>query len=153
MMLRPYASSDLDRVMDIWRCASEIAHPFLVGELDADAELVRNLYVPSADITVAEENSRVLGFVAIIGSVVGALFVDTSSHRRGIGRQLMDHAQAVHGPLSLEVYLENRTARDFYAALGYREVLCHMTDDQGRPHRLVQMVAQRGRHVVSAEAD
>jgi ribosomal protein S18 acetylase RimI-like enzyme len=142
MILRPYTPADLDAVMAIWRRASEAGHPFLsAADLDADAELVRTLYIPGAEITVAEEDGRILGFVALVGTFVGGLFVDPAAHRRGVGRRLMADAESRRGPLTLEVYVANATARAFYRALGYREILCQITDDQGRPHPLVRMTS------------
>lgn len=138
--LRPYTPADLDTCMEIWRRASEYAHAFLGDTaLDADAILVRTLYIPGAEIIVAEADGRVVGFVALIGDFVGGLFVDPAHHGRGIGRRLMAAAERRRGPLTLEVYIRNRAARDFYAALGYREILCQINDDQGRPHPLVRM--------------
>jgi ribosomal protein S18 acetylase RimI-like enzyme len=140
MNLRPYTPADLGAVMAIWRRASEAGHPFLsAAELDADAHLVRTLYIPGAEITVAEADGRILGCATLVGSFVGGLFVDPAAHRRGIGRRLMAHAERLRGPLTLEVYLDNPLARAFYTALGYREILCQITDDQGRPHPLVRM--------------
>jgi ribosomal protein S18 acetylase RimI-like enzyme len=142
MILRPCRPADIDAVMAIWRRASEAGHPFLpAAELDADADLVRTLYIPGAEITVAEEDGRILGFVALVGSFVGGLFVDPAAHRRGVGRRLMADAESRRGSLTLEVYMENPSARAFYSALGYREILCQITDDQGRPHRLVRMTS------------
>jgi ribosomal protein S18 acetylase RimI-like enzyme len=141
VILRPYAPADLDAVMGVWRRASEAGHPFLAADLDADAELVRTLYIPGAEIIVAEADGRILGFVALVGSFVGGLFVDPAAHRRGVGRRLMAHAEAARGPLTLEVYHANLAARVFYGALGYREILCQITDDQGRPHPLVRMTS------------
>lgn len=139
MKLRPYNPADLDTVMTLWRTASETAHPFLADELDSDARFIRDTCIPSADITIAEQGGRVLGFIALIDSFVGALFVDPAAHRRGIGRLLIAHARSARPHLTLEVYLENHPARAFYAALGFREVLCQITDDMGRPYRLVRM--------------
>ena len=126
--------------MAIWRAASEVGHPFLPrAQLDADAELVRTLYMPATDITVAVEGGEVAGFIALSGHFIGALFVAPARHRRGIGARLLAHAARLHPVLEVEVYLANTAARRFYASAGFKEVLCQLADDQGRPHPLVRL--------------
>lgn len=140
--LRAYADTDLEACMLIWRRSCDHAHSFLgKAALDADAMLVRTRYIPNADITVAESDGQIAGFIALAGSFVGGLFVDPEIHRRGTGRQLLEHAESSHGPLTLEVYVANREARAFYRALGYREILCRTGDDSGRPYPLIRMTS------------
>ncbi len=138
--LRPYQPADLDRCMEIWWAASRHAHSFLgEDELAADAALVRAIYMPNAEVIVAERKDRVLGFIALIEAFVGGLFVDPQAHRQGIGRSLMRQASRLKGALTLEAYVVNEGARAFYRTLGYREILCQITDDWGRPYPLVRI--------------
>lgn len=126
--------------MAIWRAGSELGHPFLShAELDADAVLVRSIYMPATDVTVAEQSGEILGFIALSGSFIGALFVAPARHRQGLGRKLLAHAARKHPLLQVEVYAENPAARRFYTASGFIETLCYLTDDQGRPHPLIRM--------------
>ena len=85
LRLRAYdPARDLDTCLAIWRRASEVGHPFLdAATLDADAVLIRDVYMPAADITVAEDGGRVVGFIALLDDLVGGLFVDPGAHRRG----------------------------------------------------------------------
>lgn len=138
--LRPYTAADLSDCLHIWRAASEAGHPFLdAAALDADAVLVRDVYIPAAEMTLACEGAQVAGFVAMIGSFIGGLFVSPSHHRRGIGRGLLQAAAARHGPLSVEVYAANTRAIAFYVSLGFVETGRRAEDDQGRPLPLVWM--------------
>lgn len=138
--LRPWRPSDIEACMTIWRAGSEQGHPFLSrAELDADSILVRNVYMPATDITVAEQAGQVLGFIALSDNFIGALFVHPAHHRRGIGARLLDHAARHHPTLIVEVYAANHSARDFYAATGFVETMGHLTDDQGRPHPLIRL--------------
>lgn len=137
---RPWSPSDMEACMNIWRAGSDFAHPFLsAAELDADAILVRNIYMPATDITVAEQAGQVLGFIALSDNFIGALFVHPAHHRRGIGARLLDHAAQHHPTLIVEVYAANHSARDFYAETGFVETMGHLTDDQGRPHPLIRL--------------
>lgn len=140
LILRPWHPDDLEACMEIWRAASEIGHPFLTrNDLDADADLVRRIYMPTTDITVAVSGGRVAGFIALSGSFIGALFVAPAFHRCGIGARLLAHVAGLHPALDVEVYAANGAARYFYRASGFTELLCRLSDDQGRPHPVIRM--------------
>ena len=145
LTLRAWRPADLEPCMKIWRAASEIGHPFLTSaDLDADADLVRTIYMPATDITVAEKDGEIVGFIALSGDFIGALFVAPAFHRRGIGARLLAHVARQHHTLEVEVYLANAAARGFYAAVGFEEVLRHLSDDQGRPHPLIRLQHKAG---------
>jgi GNAT superfamily N-acetyltransferase len=141
MILRPYDPvRDLAPCLAIWRRASEAGHPFLdSATLDADGEIVRTQYMPAAEITVAEAADRAAGFIALLGGIVGGLFVDPAHHGRGIGRALIVDAARRKGPLDVEVYEANAGARAFYRALGFVETGRRETDDMGRALPLIAM--------------
>ena len=141
MRLRPYdPARDLERCMAIWRAASEVGHPFLdAATLDTDARVVRDEYMPQAEITVAEDGGEPSGFIALLGAFVGGLFVDPSRHRSGTGRALIRDAARRRGALEVEVYEANPAARAFYAACGFAVIGRREADDQGRPLPLVRM--------------
>ncbi len=135
MLIRDYdPSRDFEPCLAIWRRASEVGHPFIdATTLDADAALVREHYMPAAAIRVADADRRPVGFIALLDSFIGGLFVDPAAHGRGIGRLLVLDALAKHPCLHVEVYEANAGARTFYARLGFRETGRRETDDQGRP--------------------
>ena len=131
---------DLDRCMEIWRDASAAGHPFLgAAALDSDARIVREHYMPAADILVAETEGNVLGFIALLGSFIGGLFVDPSHHKRGIGRALVIEAHRRRSILDVEVYEQNADARAFYARLGFLETRRRERDDQNRRFPLIAL--------------
>ena len=132
--VRPYHIKDLDQLMDAWEGANALAHPFLseayVAQLRRD---IPALYLPNADTWVADLDGRVVGFLALIGNEVGAIFLQPDFHARGIGRALMDKAQELHGELEVEVFKENSIGREFYDNYGFvlLEEKCHEpTGDQ-----------------------
>jgi GNAT superfamily N-acetyltransferase len=147
MNLRRYtAQKDLDRCMEIWRKASEVAHPFLdPATLDADSVVIRQTYLPAAEITVAERNDEVIGFIALLEQVIGGLFVHPSQHRHGAGRALIADALVRRGQLEVEVYEANAGARAFYTACGFVEEGRRETDDHGRELPLIRMALHAGR--------
>ena len=146
VQLRHYeADRDLDRCMILWRAASEAGHPFLdTATLDADAVVIRDTYMPAAEITVAERDGTVIGFIALLGDLVGGLFVDPAAHRSGAGRALIEEALRQKGRLEVEVYEANAGAHAFYAACGFAETGRRDTDDHGRAQPLIRMRATDG---------
>ncbi len=132
-MIRPYRDGDLDDVLDVWRRASLVAHSFLGDEfLAAEQVRVAEVWLPIAETTVGEIGGRVVGFLALIGNEVGAVFVDPDHHRAGIGRALMDRARSSRPYLELDVFEENAVGRRFYAAYGFEPVGRHVHAATGR---------------------
>lgn len=66
-----------------------------------------------------ENDGQVIGFVALIGNEVGALFVQPACHGSGAGRALMDKAVELCGDLEVEVFKKNDIGRRFYARYGF----------------------------------
>ena len=133
--IRPFdAAADIAKLSGIWLDASRLAHPFL-GEkrLLAQRKLVEEKYLPAAQTWVACRLGEPVGFISLLGSFVGAVFVAPGQQGQGIGRRLIARALDLKGELSLEVYTANAQAVSFYAALGFREVSRRPTDDEGLP--------------------
>ena len=122
-MIRPYTDHDTDAVVSIWRAASERAHPFLSAAfLDGEAENVRNVYPQFAEIWVLEDDGKPIGFIALLGAEVGAIFLRPEHHGQGHGRAMMDFAVAKRGAVTLDVFKANATGRAFYDRYGFRKV-------------------------------
>ena len=68
---------------------------------------------------MADIEGKVVGFIALIGSETGGLFLQPSYHGKGIGRALVDKAQELHGTLEVKVFSENSIGRRFYASYGF----------------------------------
>lgn len=122
-MIRPFEGGDIDELLDVWYRASLIAHPFLSQEFLAEesSEIVDH-WLPAAEVEVYETEGRVVGFLALVGNEVGAIFVHPDHQARGIGRALMDSAMSGRDFLELNVFEANDTGRRFYDAYGFRLV-------------------------------
>lgn len=119
-IIREYREEDLNGVLSAWESASKLAHPFLPEDfLEHERHNIPNLYLPNAETWVAEEDGRVIGFIALIGNEVGALFLDPEYHGRGVGRAMMDKARDLRGALEVEVFRKNSVGRAFYAGYGF----------------------------------
>ena len=98
-----------------------MAHPFMdEAFFEKERYNIPHLYLPNADTWVAELDGIVVGFIALIGNEVGGLFLDPSSHGRGVGKAMMDKAQELHGDLVVEVFKENAIGRRFYEQYGFK---------------------------------
>ena len=119
-LIRQYVEGDLDGVMSSWESASKIAHPFLTEEfLETERYNIPNVYMPNTDTWVAEVGGKVVGFIALMGNEVGAIFLDPEFQGIGIGKSLMDKAQEIHGTLEVEVFKANSIGRRFYDRYGF----------------------------------
>ena len=118
-MIRKYETEDTDALVLIWQSANALAHSFLADDFVAQvAQDMRNVYLPNAETWVLEENEIPVGFIALVETEIGGLFLDPSFHGRGFGKALTDHAVALHGPLSVEVFEKNAIGRRFYDRYG-----------------------------------
>ncbi|WP_457582994.1 GNAT family N-acetyltransferase [Ensifer canadensis] len=139
-VIRPYRAEDRDQLAAIWLSASRIGHPFLGEErLLTQLEMVRDTYLPMADNWVAEVDGRPAGFIGLIDSFVGGLFVDPEIHGAGIGRGLIEHAATRLGHLDVSVYADNASAVEFYRRRGFVETGRQETDDEGLPFAVIHM--------------
>ncbi|WP_097027696.1 N-acetyltransferase [Clostridium peptidivorans] len=120
-MIRELEAKDINRVMEIWKHATLEAHSFIdekywLGKYNE----VKDIYIPMSKTFIYEESNNIKGFISILNDdFIGALFVDISSQRKGIGGQLVDFAKKRYNKLSLAVYKNNTKAVEFYKSVGF----------------------------------
>ena len=131
-MIRKYRPEDCEEVLSVWAAASALAHPFLSEAfLEQERHDIRTIYMPRAETWVWEADGHVVGYIALLGHEVGAIFVDPRFQRSGIGWALMDHARALRGELEVEVFSDNLMGRSFYAKVGFEPVLQKVHEPTG----------------------
>jgi ribosomal protein S18 acetylase RimI-like enzyme len=133
VVIRPYAQDgDLNKLSRIWLDASLLAHPF-IGEkrLLEQRVLIEDQYLPNAETWVACVGGQPCGFISLLDTFIGGIFVSPDRQGLGIGRQLILHALDLKGELELEVYADNRQAVTFYTRLGFQELSRRRLDDEG----------------------
>ena len=135
VVIRPFQASDTKALSHIWFQASLIAHPF-IGErrLLEQRSLIEDQYLPSTETWVAAVRDQPVGFISLLDTFIGGLFVSPDRQGLGIGSQLIAHALGLKGELSLEVYTNNQKALRFYSRLGFRELSRRTVDDEGFPY-------------------
>ena len=88
-------------------------------------------WLPMAETTVYDVDGHVVGFIALIGNEVGAIFVDPDHQSTGVGRALMNHARESRPFLELSVFEANAIGRRFYDAYGFEFVERHIHEASG----------------------
>ena len=125
---------------DIWHAASAVSHHFLPEHLlETQKKLVAEKYLPETETWVAVSGETPIGFIGLIDSFIGGLFVSPDCQGGGIGSSLLDHAFRLKGHLLLEVYAANHRALAFYRRHGFCGIKRRATDDNGLPFPLIMM--------------
>lgn len=132
--------SDRPALVAIWRRAVDATHHFLPpGEADRIEAQVRDEVVPALAMTVAVLDGTPVGWIAVDGNRVEALFVDPSAHRRGVGSALLDAVTASLPVVELDVNEQNPAAVAFYRARGFEQTGRSEHDEDGRPYPLLHL--------------
>ncbi|WP_114953754.1 acetyltransferase [Sphingosinicella terrae] len=125
----------------IWEAAVAATHQFVSpGDLAEFAAIVRDQYLPAADIRVAvDADDRPIAFMGATGASLDALFVDPSVHGEGVGTALVEHHCARHGSVDVDVNEQNAGAVAFYLARGFRRVGRAERDSSGKPYPILHL--------------
>ena len=145
LSIRAYdEAADLQTLSAIWFDASLLAHAFL-GEarLREQRALIETIYLPKAETWIACHRGETVGFISLLDTFIGGLFVAPQQQGLGAGRALVQQALSLKGELSLEVYTANDQAFGFYRSLGFEEISRRPVDDEGLPfeNSLMQLKA------------
>ncbi len=88
-MIRAYVDDDLDELLGVWYAVSVSAHSFLTEEfLATERRQIAERWLPISETMVHDTGGRVVGFLSLIGTEVGGIFVDPDCQRRGIATAL-----------------------------------------------------------------
>ncbi|MFB9146106.1 GNAT family N-acetyltransferase [Halomonas alkalicola] len=138
-MIRPAVPHEIPRLADIWLRASLRAHDFIPAAFwESCREPMASDHLPGAEeLLVLEVEGRVIGFAALNGERLEALFIDPEVQSYGHGSRLMAHAMAHHARLSLCVFSRNVRAVSFYRRLGFQVVEERIEPLTGEPETLM----------------
>lgn len=114
-MIKEFKIDQLDEVMKIWIETNIDAHNFIPKEYWINNfELVKQM-LPTANNYVFEENNIIKGFIGIIEqSYIAGLFVKKEYQGEGIGQKLIEYSKSKYGHLTLDVFVKNEKALNFY---------------------------------------
>jgi ribosomal protein S18 acetylase RimI-like enzyme len=137
MRIRPARPEDADAVAEVF-IASFDTLTFLpkLHTNEETIDFIANKVMPEQEVLVAEENGRVVGFVAMAhGDSLEHLYVHPDSQGRGVGGALLERAkERMPGGFSLWVFQQNLQARRFYERHGLS--LIERTDGAGNEERM-----------------
>ncbi|WP_119396307.1 N-acetyltransferase [Salinibius halmophilus] len=118
--IRPVASSDIAKLLNIWLEASMQAHDFVEPEFwRTQLPNMRDEYLPASQVFVFEQDGVIYGFYALHEASLAALFVAPKEQGKGIGKALLEHAKSQRETLSLTVYKRNDSSYKFYLSQGF----------------------------------
>ena len=134
LLIRQLQELDIPEIMSAWEKAFRLAHPFIEDAfIDKQKIDIPTLYIPNTETWVCEVQGSVVGFIALMGNEVAALFVDPVFHGKGIGRSLVNKAREIRdGDLSVDVFEENSIGRKFYAKYGFEYDSEYLFEDVGK---------------------
>lgn len=142
MVIRRANPADCDILLDRWLRSVKATHTFVSAEdIQSMTPHVRTYLASSeSEIWVACDTSgTIMGFMGMSGSKMESLFLAPEFHGRGVGRQLVRHAQSLHSDLTVDVNEQNSAATRSYEACGFVVEGRSELDEQGRPYPLLHM--------------
>jgi putative acetyltransferase len=142
MMIRRAIPTDREALVDTWLRAVRATHTFLSeADIQSLLPLVRDYLASDGPEfwVLCDDAGATMGFMALSGSRLEALFLAPEFHRRGGGRRLVRHARELRGELTVDVNEQNPGARRFYEACGFVVESRSELDEAGRPFPLLHM--------------
>jgi ribosomal protein S18 acetylase RimI-like enzyme len=132
-VIRRATSDDASAISDLFvRTRDEMT--YLPRIPDHVRPLLGGRFLERAELWVADEGGRVVGFAGVSGSELTHLYVDPSAQDSGVGSALLDHVKSLCPErLELWVFQENEGARRFYERHGFE--LIRLTDGAGNMER------------------
>jgi putative acetyltransferase len=139
MKVRRGTRADAARALEIWRDAVDVTHQFLSAEHRADIDAIVAEWLPTADLWLVDDGDNPVGFLAMDGELIDALFVDPAVHGRGFGTALLDQALKLAPNAMVDASEQATNALPFYEARGFVRVGRSETDPGDRPYPLVHL--------------
>jgi putative acetyltransferase len=142
MDIRRAIPTDRAVLLDVWLRSVRTTHTFVSAEdIQSMIPQVRDYLASSAPEfwVLRDDAGAIMGFMGMSGSKMESLFLAPEFQRRGAGRRLVRHAQALHGALTVDVNEQNAAARGFYEACGFVVEGRSELDEQGRQYPLLHM--------------
>ena len=113
-------AKDIEDVMQLWLYTNLKAHAFIPEYYWYENFNEVKSALSEAEIYVADQNKKVIGFIGLIDNYIAGIFVSEHMQLHGIGKQLLSIAKKRHPVLQLHVYKKNLKAIGFYQKQDFR---------------------------------
>jgi putative acetyltransferase len=141
--IRRAGAADRERLLEVWLRSVRATHVFLTEQDIQDLlPVVRDMVLAgdALELWVLEfEAGKPAAFMGLIGAALEALFVDPAHFRKGAGSQLLAHARALKGPLTVDVNEQNPQGLAFYLQSGFVQAGRSERDAAGRPFPILHL--------------
>ncbi len=139
--IRKSTSSDAPVLSDIWRDSALATHDFLSQNDFKEIEaMVREQYLPNAEVWVAEDAGKPVGFMGMTDSHIDSLFIAPNLRGKGVGKHMLAHAKSLFGDkLTVDVNEQNSQGVGFYLHMGFQQTGRSEQDDQGKPYPILHL--------------
>lgn len=120
MEIRKLTSEDIEIVVDLWYTTSVVAHDFISDRYwKQNREAMATEYLPNSETYLALEKGEIVGFVAMVGDLLAAIFVDNTFQGKGVGKSLLNYVKEKRMAIELKVYEKNWKSVNFYKSQGF----------------------------------
>ena len=125
-MIRRATPDDTPAISDVFvRARDEMS--YLPRIPDDVRPTLGDRFLARAELWVADEDGRIVGFAGLSGSDLTHLYIDPRAQSRGVGTTLLEHVKRLSPEhLELWVFQKNEGARRFYERHGFE--LTRLTD-------------------------
>jgi GNAT superfamily N-acetyltransferase len=126
-VIRPFQDGDESAVVVLWHRSGQAAYPYIPTwqefTLDAARKVFREVIRARCDIWVGTRDDRIVAYLAMHGSYIDRMHVDSGEWRTGWGTRLVEFAKNLspHG-LELHTHQQNAAARALYERHGFAAV-------------------------------
>lgn len=129
-MIKQLTTTNIEEVMKIWLETNIEAHSFIQKEYWlSNFEMVKEV-LPQAEVYVFEEDTIIKGFIGIVDkSYIAGFFVKKEYQGHGIGHELLEFCKAKYKKFSLDVFIKNEKAVNFYLKNNFKISSKKLNDD------------------------
>jgi putative acetyltransferase len=122
--LRRATACDADTIVSVhWASFRLLTFLPMLDTIEENRRFVANVVLKECEVTVAEDETGIVAFLARRGEEVRLLYTRPDRIGMGAGTQLIDAAKATGiGALELWCFQANERARRFYEARGFQAI-------------------------------
>lgn len=128
-MISKFQTEDLDKLIEIWYNSNLEAHNFINPKFWKDNLDFMRENIPQAEVYVYKIQDQIAGFIGLQDNYMAGLFVDQNYRSHGIGKELTDYAKSLKESLTLNVFVKNQRAIDFYIREDFKPVKRAINED------------------------